>query len=115
MKEWNDILGDASGNISEDKLKAYLDGSLSPAEQREVEEALSIEGMESDAVEGLQELSASDTELLTERINYKLQHQIKKEKYRNKRLYSDQKWTLLAVIIIILLCLIGYYIIKVMS
>lgn len=101
-----------NGNVPEDKLMAYLEGRLSPDEQREIEAMLGEDGMESDALEGLHEISAQDARAAAGRINYKLQHELKAKKYRNKRQFADNKWAWMAVIIILLLCVMGYWVIK---
>lgn len=100
------------GNLPEDKLMAYLEGRLSPQEQREVEALLGDDGPESDALEGLNELGANEAKQLSTRINYKLQHDLRTNKYRSKKLYGDNKWAWLAVLIVLLLCVLGYVVIK---
>ena len=44
--------------ITEEMLLAYLEGKLTNDEQHAIEEQLSEEGMESDAMEGLQQMGA---------------------------------------------------------
>ena len=100
------------GTLPEDKLLAYLEGRLTADEQREVEAILHEDGMESDAVEGLNELSARDTRQVASRINYKLQHDLKTKRYRNNKLFVDNKWAWLAVLIVLSLCILAYCVIK---
>lgn len=99
------------GNLPEDKLLAYLEGRLSPQEQREVEAFLAKDSMESDALEGLNELPVQDAKQAAARINYRLQHDLKVKKYRGKKLYADNKWAWLAVVIVLLLCMLAYMIV----
>lgn len=100
------------GRVPEDKLMAYLQGKLSADEQREIEALLAEEGMDSDAMDGLNELSVNETKQLTVKLNYKLQHDLKTKKYRNKRLFADNKWAWMAVVIVLMLCLLGYCVIR---
>lgn len=103
------------GNLPQDKLLAYLEGKLSPAEQREVEALLSDDSMDSDALEGLQGIDVSDTKQLASRINYKLQYDLKKKKSRRKDHFADNKWAWLAVLLVLMLCIVGYIVVKVMT
>ncbi|MEZ5016783.1 MAG: hypothetical protein R2800_07010 [Flavipsychrobacter sp.] len=112
MSDINDIWSNADGLLSEEKLEAYLAGKLSEEEVREVELYLSDEGMESDAVDGLADMSSQEVQELTQKINHKLQYELRKEKYRHKKHYKDNKWGLIAVLIIIVLCILGYYILQ---
>ncbi len=94
--------------LPDDVLEAYLSGKLTPEKQREVEEMLSEQGMESDAMEGLRTLPAEQTKETVERINYALKIQIGKGKRKRRTLFTDTKWAWVAVLIILLLCLLAY-------
>lgn len=112
MSDINDIWNNADGRLSDEKLKAYLAGTLSDEEVREVELYLSDEGMESDAIDGLADVTTEEVQELAKKVNHKLQHELKKEKYRHKKHYKDNKWGLIAVLIIIVLCILGYYMVQ---
>ncbi len=112
MTDQQDISQYSKGRLPEDKLLAYLEGRLSPAEQREVEALLAEEGMESDALEGLQQLPADKTRHIAERINYRLQHDLKKNRHRGKKHFSDNKWGWLAVLVILILVVLAYIVIR---
>lgn len=112
MADQQDISQYGKGRLPEDKLLAYLEGRLSPAEQREVEALLAEEGMESDALEGLQQLPLSKTQHLAERINYRLQHDLKKERYRGKKHFKDNKWGWVAALLVIILSILAYWVIQ---
>jgi anti-sigma factor RsiW len=100
------------GRLPEEQLMAYLEGRLSPGEQQEVEAWLAEEGMESDALEGLQELSASETRKTVSRLNQQLQHQLAGQKRSRGRYFRDDKWGWLAVIIVLLLVVLAYVVIR---
>lgn len=112
MADQQDISQYGKGHLPEDKLLAYLEGRLSPAEQREVEALLAEEGMESDALEGLQQLPAHKTRNMAERINYRLQHDLKKNRHRGRKSFSDNKWGWLAVFIILILSILAYFVLQ---
>ena len=101
-----------SSQFTEDLLVAYLNGSLSPEKQHEVEEWLSNEGMESDAVEGLQNLNSNESKAITQRINHKLKKQLKTK--RNKNRFIGMEWSWLFVLIIILLAVAAYLVLRMM-
>ena len=115
MTDWKDILNNDRNQLSDDQLNAYLQGKLSPEEQREVEHLLSEEGLESDAIEGLKEVSTNDIQNLTDKINYRLKHDIRKQSHRNRKQYKGDKWSWLAIIIIVVLCVLGYWVVRIMN
>lgn len=112
MADQHDISQYDKGHLPEDKLMAYLEGRLSPAEQREVEALLAEEGMESDALEGLQQLPADKTRRMAERINYRLHHDLKKNRHRGRKGFTDNKWGWVAVLLILALAVLAYIIIR---
>jgi len=112
MGELSNIWNDPAGKLPEDKLLAYLEGRLSPGEQHEVEQWLSGEGMEADAVEGLKSLRADDSKEAVSRINYRLRQAIDAKKKRRRHTVIENKWALLAVIIVLLLCIAGYIVLQ---
>ncbi|MBN9481818.1 MAG: hypothetical protein BGO70_14720 [Bacteroidetes bacterium 43-93] len=112
MGDLNNIWTDPEGKLPEDKLLAYLEGKLAPGEQHKVEQWLNGEGMEADAVEGLKELPAEDSKEAVDRINYRLRQTIDAKRRRRTRAITGNKWALLAVVVILLLCIVGYIVIS---
>ncbi len=102
---------DPPGKLTEERLRAYIDGSLSPAEQHEVEQWLSEEGMESDALEGLQPAAAEENIRSAERVNRRLARQLRKDKLRKKHPYTTY-WTVIALLVILLVCILGYWVLR---
>lgn len=98
--------------LPEDKLMAYLEGSLSPEERREVELWLGEEGMESDAIEGLQQLKLEETRQLAAQLNYKLQNELRKPRRKRNGYFADNKWSWIAVLIILLFAVLGYVVFR---
>lgn len=99
-----------NNSLSQEKLLAYLEGNLSAEEQREVEALLSEDGADADAIEGLKDLTYADTRMLTDRIDYTLLHELRKNKYKGRKKLSTDKWTWLSVLIILLLTIVTYFI-----
>lgn len=112
MSDQQDISQHGKGRLPEDKLLAYLEGTLSAAEQREVEALLAEEGMESDALEGLQQLPADKTRHIANRINYRLQHDLKKARFRNRRGFTDNKWAWVAVLVVLMVAVLAYLVMR---
>ena len=114
MSEVNNILSegnDGKKRLSDDKLMAYLEGKLSPAEQHEVELWLADEGMESDALEGLQKLKPEETMHSVNKLNHGLRKNLKGKK-RGRRKPSSDQFTWIAIAIILLLVVVAYIVVS---
>lgn len=114
MNEQDNILpfddGRKPHSLPEDKLMAYLAGKLSPAEQHEVEQWLAEEGMESDAIEGLQGQNAEDTRHTVGRLNHGLRKTLHIKK-RKRRGMSTNYLAWIAIVIILMLAVLAYIVI----
>src|SRR5688500_4768929 len=113
MSGLHDIPGKGKGKLSEEKLLAYLEGRLPAEEQHEVEQWLADEGMESDAVDGLKQLEPAESRHSVDKRNSQLRRQLKGRKPRRKPV-QDNRWGLIAVVVILLLCIAGYLVLKMM-
>ena len=114
MSGLNEIWKDSKGRVPEEQLLAYLSGKLSAEEQHEIERLLSEENMESDAVEGLKALSAENTERSVHKLNQQL-HQLTYKRKRRTLSLTDHKWGWLAILVILLLGVLGYFVLYVMA
>lgn len=108
MSELNNIWQNEGSKLTEEKLKAYLEGTLSTEEQHAVEQWLAEEGMEADALEGLKALPANESAAITQRINHSLQHELHKKARRRSKVIKDNNWAWVAVIIVLMLCIVAY-------
>ena len=97
--------------LSEERLMAYFEGKLSPAEQHEVEQWLAEEGMESDALEGLRDLKPEETKHTVSKLNHHLRKTILSKKTKRRPLKTEQ-YTLVAIAIILLLIVVAYIVIR---
>ncbi len=115
MTEQDNILpfddGAPGNRLPEDKLLAYLEGKLSPAEQHEVEQWLADEGMESDAVEGLRQLNPDDTKHSVNKINHNLR-KILTNKKRKRRPLNTNYLSWIAIVLILMLAVLAYIVIR---
>lgn len=110
MNGKDNIWSRKSDKLTEDMLQAYFDGKLSAEQQHEVEMWLSETGMEADALEGLQTMPTNESREITNKLNRELQHQIRKKPRRRSKAIKDNYWAWVAIILILLLCILGYYI-----
>ncbi len=112
MSELKNILNNGP-EPSEEALKKYLEGSASAEERFMIENQMSNEDFMNDAVEGLQHFkSPLIMQDYVNKINKDLvKHTSKKKNNKLRSHIEDQHWTLIAVIFILLLCLLGYFVI----
>ncbi|MCX6205807.1 MAG: hypothetical protein NTZ19_06115 [Bacteroidetes bacterium] len=98
---------------NEEALKRYLEGTASEEERFAIENNMADEAFMNDAVEGLQNFkSPLQMQDYVNQINKELHKQTNKKKRRRlKRHIEDQNWTLISVILIIILCILGYFVI----
>lgn len=105
---------DKNQNLSEEKLLAYLEGKLSAAEKHNVELIIAENGLEADALEGLQGLSFVEAKQTVRSINHSLRKKIlqkRKTKFSIEN-YWSWYWSWLAIAIILLLAIAAFLIIK---
>lgn len=102
----------SQSNIPDEQLIAYLEGKLSADEQRVVEALLSDEGMESDAIDGLKRINAHEAKQLANKINYKLQNDLRKAKRVKRNHFVDNKWGWVAVLVVLMLVVLAFIVLK---
>jgi len=113
MEELKNILHN-DDDPNEEQLKKYLSGKGTAEEMHAVEKAMADSEFVNDAVEGLQTFS-SESKLndYVSQINKNLNHQLQSRKLKQKkRKIRDLSWTIIAVIIILLLCILAFIVIK---
>ncbi|GAB3425113.1 hypothetical protein [Niabella aquatica] len=104
------ILSGAEGNISGDQLLKYLKNELGPAESHELEKQAADEGFESDALEGLQQVTHSEKiELIVDGLNRELKKRTAKKIHaRQKRQLKPQWWLYFSILILLILVVLIY-------
>ncbi|MEI6086467.1 MAG: hypothetical protein WCR66_02675 [Bacteroidota bacterium] len=112
MSDFNNILNQGA-KPSDESLKRYLEGTASEEERFMIEHQMTDEAFMNDAVEGLQQFK--DPQVMQDLVNKinkdLLKHTVKKKRNKLKHRIEDQKWTMLSIIIIIILCILGYFVI----
>ena len=108
------ILPDNNNGIDDRKLMDYLEGKLSGEEKHEVEKWMADNDMASDAIEGLENIKEKkNLPLYIEQLNKNLQDQLEKKKqHRTKMKIKEYPWIYFAVVLILLLCIIGFVILR---
>ena len=110
MAELDDIFSNNKRKLSDEELLKYLDGKASGEETHEVERAMADSSFESEAVEGLEQFKAPENlNDLVLNINKNLQQQLAQKKQRKeKRKIKEMPLAVITVIIILILCVLGY-------
>ena len=113
-KDLLNILSNSNKDIDNQQLMDYLNGQLSGDALHEVEKSMADNEFLNDAVEGLQGLEGkTNMQSYVDELNAAMQKSLTKKKARRlRRRLKDQNWTLLAIILVIVLCVLGYLVIK---
>jgi anti-sigma factor RsiW len=114
MADLSNIL-QSDDELNEAQLKKYLSGEANAEELHAVEKNMADDDFVNDAVEGLQAFS-SEAKLndYVAQLNKKLHQQLEAPKERKaKRTIKDLPWVILAVIIILLLCIVAVWVIRI--
>lgn len=108
------ILSQSNKDIDNQQLMDYLQGKLSAGESHELEKKMADDALFNDAIEGLQNIrNKKDIQTYVEQMNRDLQKNLtKKRQRREKRRWKDSPWGYVAVIVIILACIAGYFVVK---
>lgn len=116
MKDYRDIWKRRSERhtLSDEQLMAYLEGRLAGPERRDIEELLSSEGMESDAIEGLQALSAAEAHRMRARLLARLWKRVgRRHRIRRKRGMNQAGIIAVAVLLVLLIaCFLVFWMLR---
>lgn|SRR5215831_18496996 len=108
-----DILSHLSPEIDQETLLLYLQNKLSAEQRHELEKKLLDNEFADDASEGLQQFKNQDKlKLIAEQLNQGLKSKLQKKKRKEKIHLKEQPWLYLAVIIIIMLIILSYFVIR---
>ncbi len=113
MPDLKDILNEEDDPKHDDLLK-YIQGDLSKDEQYEVEKQIASSDFASDAMEGLQQIrNKKSIEDYVDELNRQLKKQVSVKKHRKeKRKLKDNQWIVIAVVVVLGLCILGYAVIR---
>ncbi len=113
-EDLKDILSNLSPEIDQETLLLYLQNKLSVEKMHEVEKKLLDNEFADDAAEGLQQFTNKEKlNLVVEQLNKNLKSKLKDKRKRRPAIHlREYSWIYLAVIILILLILISYFVIQ---
>jgi hypothetical protein len=109
-----DILSHLSPEIDQETLLLYLQNKLSAEKRHEVEKKLLENDFANDAAEGLQQFEDKEKlPVFVDQLNKNLKTKLQSKKERSEKIHLKQyPWLYLAVILIILLIIISYFVIQ---
>lgn len=111
---WKNILTHLSPQVDQELLLQYLQGKLTEEQRYEIEKLLIDNDFESDAQEGLQQVTdKKQIRYMVDMLNRDLQKKIEKKKARREKLKLKEDYQVYIVAtILILLIIISYFIIR---
>ncbi len=113
MMEDVNNLWSADDELNEDELVNYLKGNLPAEDAHQIEKQMADSSFVNDSVEGLQQFSSAEKiNSYVQNINTDLQQKLAVKKRTARKGIQNLSWEFIAVIIVILLCLLGYAIIE---
>jgi len=114
-KDLLNILSNSNKDIDNQQLMDYLSGNLSGEPLHDVERSMANNAFLNDAVEGLQHIgNKKNLQAYVDELNAALQKNMAKKKRRRlKRRLKDDPWTYLTIAVVIALCIIAYWIVRI--
>src|SRR5205085_8257403 len=109
-----DILSNLSTEIDQETLLLYLQDKLSAEKKHEVEQKLLDNEFANDAAEGLHDFKNKEhLAMLVDHLNRDLKKKLEKKKTSRHKIHiKEQPWIYFAVILIIVLIIVSYFIIR---
>lgn len=109
MADWKTILSENEHQPGDEELLNYLRDELSEAQKHDFEQKTLDSAFINDALEGLQSVKSQHLPEFTAQINKKLQQQLADKKQRTeKRKVIENRWLVLAIIMLLAICVLGY-------
>jgi len=108
------ILSHSNKDIDNQQLMDYIAGKLTAEEKHEVEKWMADSQFMNDAIEGLEAVKNKEKiSELVEQMNQDLQKKLEKKRQRKqKRQLKDQPWIYYAIVLIIFLIVMTWYVIS---
>ena len=108
------ILSNSNKDIDNQKLMDYISGRLSGKDKHEVEQWMIDNNFDSEALEGLQSVQdKKDLEAYVTQLNKELNQYLQQKKQkRDRRKIKEIPWVYLAIVLVLLLIIIAYFIIQ---
>jgi anti-sigma factor RsiW len=113
MSDLLNILSDSNKDIDNQKLMDYISGKLNAEQKHEVEKWMVDNPFFDDALEGLQAADAKKLSSSVEEINSALRKYLQKRKVKRElKLFPVNGWTYIAVLFILAVIVLVYYVLK---
>lgn len=114
MDELNNIWN-TDDELNEEQLLNYIRNTTTPDAAHKVEEKMAASSLVNDGVEGLQQFSSTEKiNAYVQQINNDLHQHLSVKKTKKHKGIQHLSWEIIALIVIIILCLIGFAIIRMM-
>ncbi|MBS1744732.1 MAG: hypothetical protein JST21_01035 [Bacteroidetes bacterium] len=114
MDELNNIWN-ADDELNEEQLLNYIRNTTTPDTAHEVEKKMASSPLVNDGVEGLQQFSSTQKiNAYVQQINNDLHRQLADKKPRKHRGIQHLSWEIIALIVVIILCILGFVVIRMM-
>ena len=109
-----DILSNSNKDVDNQKLMDYVSGKLSGEEKHEVEKWMLDNNFENDALEGLQVVKdKKDLDAYVLQLNKELNQYLQQKKHRrDKRKLKEIPWSYFAIVLVLALIIIAYFVIQ---
>lgn len=113
MTNYDDFFSDDE-LLSNEELLRYVDEKTSAEDKQAIEQQLSANSFEMDALQGLQKVKNTDTiQKQVDHLNEKLKFELlNKKQHKKKRKIKDMQWIILAVILLLFICMISYTVVR---
>ncbi len=114
MSDLKNILNQDDDFNSEELIR-YLEGKASEEERFAVEKQMADSAFVNDAVEGLQQFTTTgQLQQYADQLNRQLRKQTTaSQRKKNRRGLKEQNWTLIAIVAILVICVLGYFVIRI--
>lgn len=111
--DFKDILSNLKNEIDQEVLSLYLQDKLSKEDRYAFEASMIEDDFASDALDGLSSLpSNANLDLLQQSLRNNLNKRLKeKNKGKLKNTLQNTNWYIYAIVLVILLCMVGYYVV----
>jgi len=112
--EFFDIPPLGENDIDPGKLMDYLNDKLPLAEKQQLERLIAGNDFVHDAIEGLKNIKdKSRLQSYVDQLNQELHNHLQKKKLRReKRRLPEYSWIYFTIVLVLLICIIGYFIIR---
>lgn len=96
-------------------MEDYLNNNLSEEERYKLEESMMDDSFEADAFEGLQQINKNEINTVQQNLSRYIRNNLRKRKKYTDKTILFPRWIMLAIILLIGIVVIGFFIISRLS